>query len=136
MTDFIKQIIDDAIYRQNHDIINLIAEKKRAYEENLFPYTREPFFLVYEDIYENDKKYHWESVQRVRTEMKTPFRIEGCLMDIGKRRNDQLFNGKMKCVAGLFIDNEFLPIMTMESFYYIVNVLKNKENLIKENLKK
>lgn len=133
MSNFIKRCLDDVVLKQNNDIILSIFKQKETYKENKKPFARDPKFLIAEYIC-NRYDYIW--YRKKLLDKWALERITGTLLDIGKSK-DKYNDHCVNCVCGLFYEGEFYPITHINTFYYMLNLLKNEEILTKlEKLKK
>lgn len=132
MSNFIKRCLDDIVLKQNDDIILSVFKQKEIYKENKKPSAREPKFLIAEEWFD---KYQYRWYGKKVLDKWTIEHVDGALLDLGKFSEH---NYKRKqCVCGLFYEGDFYPITNLNTFYYMLNMIKNEEILTKlEKLKK
>lgn len=113
----------------DNSISQAILKRTKAYDENRFDWSRDPMFLIADKFGpENNgenrvRDLRWVQIKFIDTYLEGPFMVNGTIDNY--QLNDD--SGQFPCsVLGIFIDRQFLPISTIESFKKIIDILKEE----------
>jgi len=104
------------------DIIQAILKRQQNWDENKFKFSREPMFLIADLDKESNDTEHVRNMDWVHKKF-----ISGYQKQItGTMANYDILNdkGEKPCsVLGIFVDRQFFPIVSLETFNKILEIL-------------
>lgn len=108
------------------DIIQAIIKRQQNWDENKFKFSREPMFLIADlDSNPNDQE-HIRNLDWIHKKFARGYRkqITGTMANYDILNDD----GDKPCsVLGIFLDRQFYPIVSLDTFDKILNLLFEEE---------
>jgi len=127
-----ESLVEEILNALDGDIVQAIVKRTKNYDENKMPWSREPMFLIAEKEQQSDDDAT-EKVSRTMSWKRISFmdlyadgseyEVKGTIDDYNIKSDV----GEYPCsVLGVYVDRQFLPICSIESFKRVVNILKRK----------
>ena len=109
------------------DIVEAIKKRTDNWDANRFEWSRDPMFLIISpEKFKGDSKEVFRELEWTREKYINTFKdkIKGTIDNYNIQNDSGEFD---YCVLGIFVDRQFYPIASLESFNNIIKLLQENK---------